>query len=281
MPKKKKSKDDDYLVDKIEAQEQHKPVIRKFQRRKVLVSGIHDTWAADLVDMQAFQKQNKGYRFILTVIDVLSRYAWAEPLKDKKSETVILAFKKIFRMSGAKPDKLWVDQGSEFINKKMKDFIKPTTIYHTYGEHKAAMIERFNRTLKTRMWYKFTKHDTHEWVNRLPKLMKKYNNTVHSSIGMTPTKALSEEPLLLQIQNAAQARIPYKPPKLKVGDFVRLSEKKDTFAKGYHNNWTKELFQIADVLSTKPVTYRLKDQKGETIEGSAYELELQKSKLRN
>ena len=70
---------------KVLARELHKPVVRKFQRRKVMVRGVNATWAADLVEMQKFAKANKGYRYILTVIDVLSRYAWARPLKDKKT----------------------------------------------------------------------------------------------------------------------------------------------------------------------------------------------------
>jgi hypothetical protein len=281
MPKKAGAIKKPNADQKMEAKELHKPVIRKFPRRMVIVPGIWHTFAADLVDMQKFEKDNKHFKYILTVIDVLSRYAWAEPLKDKKQETVIMAFQKILKdvadLCGTSPKKLWVDQGSEFINKQMKKFLQPIEVYHTYSENKAAPVERFNRTLKTRMWYKFTKYGTHKWVDRLPKLMKKYNTTVHSSIGMTPTKALANEDLLLQQQNVKEAKKAWKPPKLKVGDLVRLAKSKEAFTKGYEPGWTKELFTVAEVLATKPVTYRVKDSSGEMIEGSMYEQELQKS----
>ncbi|HEY9759013.1 MAG TPA: DDE-type integrase/transposase/recombinase [Oculatellaceae cyanobacterium] len=244
-----------------------------------MVTGVNDTWCADLVDMQAFAKQNKNNKYILTIIDVLSRYAWAEPLKDKKPHTVINAFQKVLADSGSPPKKLWVDQGSEFINRQFKKVMAPIVIYHTYGESHAAPVERFNRTLKRRMWCKFTKHSSQEWVSRLPKLISKYNNTVHSSIGMTPLKARKEEPLLLQMQAADEARKGYKAPKLAVGDFVRLAKEKRVFAKSYESQWTDEIFQVTKVMPTKPVTYHIKDKKGEVISGSFYENELQKSSM--
>ncbi|HEY9754441.1 MAG TPA: hypothetical protein V6C97_04740, partial [Oculatellaceae cyanobacterium] len=189
----------------------------------------------------------------------------------------INAFQKVLQDSHNPPKKLWVDKGSEFINRQFKKVMDPIVIYHTYSENKAAPIERFNRTLKTRMWYKFTKHQSNEWVSRLPKLISKYNNTVHSSFGMKPSKARHQEEALLELQNAEEARKERKTPKLQVGDFVRLAKTKDTFSKGFTPNWTQEVFKIVQVLLTKPVTYKVEDEKGEVIEGSFYEQELQKS----
>lgn len=262
---------------KAEAKELHKPVIRKFPRRKVLVHGVNDTWAADLIDMQKFEKHNKHNRYILTVIDVLSRYAYAEPIKDKKPHTIINAFQKILQDSGTPPKKLWVDQGSEFINSQMKRFISPIEIYHTFSESKAVPVERFNRTLKTRIWLKFTTHDTQEWLSRLPKLMTKYNNTVHSSIGMTPAKARTHEKELLALQTVNASKDKYKEPKLQCGDMVRLAKTKKAFHKGFEAGWTKELFRVCEIIHSSPVTYRVEDQKGEVIKGSMYEQEIHKS----
>jgi transposase InsO family protein len=90
-------------------QELHKRVVRKFPRRQVLVHGVNETWSADLVDMSKFAKENKGYKWILTVIDVLSKYAWAVPLKNKKAETVLMAFQKVLEEAGTAPKYLWVD----------------------------------------------------------------------------------------------------------------------------------------------------------------------------
>ena len=102
----------------------HKPLKRKFQRRQVLVNEIDDVWAADLVEMQEWKNVNKGYRYILNVIDCFSKFAWSVPLKDKKGETVSDAFKYIVKISNRKPSYIWVDEGKEFYNKDMTAWLK-------------------------------------------------------------------------------------------------------------------------------------------------------------
>ena len=98
------------------AKELHKPIIKTFKKRKVY-SGFRDNiWGADLADMQLISKFNKGFRFLLCVIDIFSKYAWVVPLKDKKGISIVNAFQKILDKSGRKPNKIWVDKGSEFYN---------------------------------------------------------------------------------------------------------------------------------------------------------------------
>ena len=103
------------------ADELHKPITRNFTKRRVISRGIDEIWAADLVEMQKFSRWNKGLKYLLMVIDVFSKYAWIKPLKDKKTETVVIAFEEIFN-SGRKPKMLWADKGSEFISKHFKTF---------------------------------------------------------------------------------------------------------------------------------------------------------------
>jgi len=274
-------------LDKIEAKELHKRVVRKFQRRPVIVNGVDDVWAADLVDMSEFAKANKGNKWILTVIDVLSRYAWAVPMKNKTGAAVMDAITTIITESNRQPNKIWVDQGKEFLNKEFqKNFDK---VYHTFGEMKASSIERFNRTLKEKMWYKFTKHDSEAWVGRLPRIMSKYNNTKHSSIAITPYEAaykdkdgnkVFEEYLLnRQAKKIEKIKSKTSPPHLKIGDVVRLAIAKDVFRKGYRFRWSDELFRINGVFDTKPTTYSVEDEKGELVQGTFYEEELQKSAI--
>ena len=268
-------------LDKIEATELHKRALKKYERRPVEVAGIDDTWAADLVEMGEFSKENRGIKYLLTVIDVLSRYAWAIPMKDKKAETVLEAMKKIISESGRSPQKLWVDQGSEFLNKKFQAVFK--NVYHTYSPFHAAPIERFNRTLKDRMWFKMTRHDTKEWVSRLPSLLTKYNNRIHSSIKMTPTQASKKknEKVLLLYQADKVDKVKESKPKLAIHDTVRISRWKGVFEKSYKPKWSHDLFEIVGVNKTKPVTYTVRDLKrDEVIEGSFYEQELQKSKIK-
>src|SRR5690606_16885412 len=121
--------------------------------RKVVVNALDETWGADLADMTKYADDNDGYKYILTVIDIFSRYAWALPLKTKNGPELVRAFRQIFA-SGRKPQKLWVDQGREFINKDMAKLRAEhkIDIYHTFGAGKSAIVERFNRTLKTMMW---------------------------------------------------------------------------------------------------------------------------------
>ena len=102
------------------AHELHKLIIRKSKRCKVYSYFKDNIWGADLADMQLISKYNKGIRFLLCVVDLFSKYAWVVPLKFKKDITIINAFQIILDNSKRKPNKVWVDQGSEFYNKSYK-----------------------------------------------------------------------------------------------------------------------------------------------------------------
>ena len=118
------------------AEELHKPIRRKFKKRRVLVGRIDRIWAADLVDMQAFSKFNRGVKYLLAVIDVFSKYGWLIPLKDKTGKSVALALKTIFEER--KLEKMWVDKGKEFYNKDVKDLIE---LCSTENEEKSSVVE--------------------------------------------------------------------------------------------------------------------------------------------
>ena len=256
------------------AEELHKPVRRKFKRRRVLVNGIDKIWAADLADMQAFSKFNRGIKYLLAVIDVFSKYGWLIPLKDKTGKSVALALKTIFKER--KPEKMWVDKGKEFYNKDVKELIK---LYSTENEEKSSVVERWIRTMKEKMWKYFTTNSTNVYINVLPDLVREYNNTRHSSIKMTPVEASEKKnefkvwktlyPNRLDILNIN--------PKFSVGDKVRISKKKELFEKGYTTRWTEEIFTITKIKRTSPITYKIADLNGEEIDGTFYEPELQKT----
>ena len=135
-------------------EELHKPIIIKFKKSKVY-SGFRDNiWGADLADMQLISKFNKGFRFLLCVIDIFSKYAWVVPLKDKKGVSIVNAFKKILKESNGKPNKIWVDKGSQFYNSSFKKQLKDNDIemYLIQNEGKSVVAERFIRTLKTKTY---------------------------------------------------------------------------------------------------------------------------------
>ncbi|DAC81743.1 TPA_asm: integrase [Trichoplax MELD virus] len=264
------------------ANELHKPIRRNFPKRRVRVNGIDDIWSADLVDMQEFAKYNSGYKYLLNVIDIFSKYAWSVPVKDKTGNSIAEAFDKIIKSSHRKPIKLWVDQGSEFYNRVVDKMLNDCNIerYSTYNEGKAVVIERFNRTLKERMWKHFSAKNTNKYIDILQKLIEQYNNSEHSSIKMTPvegSKIVNEIQTWHNLYGNIESLS--KKTKFKVGDRVRISKyKRKVFDKGYTPNWTEEIFVIESIQQTDPITYKLKDLNDEPIEGSFYEPELQKTK---
>ena len=139
----------------ILADELHKPVIKKFNKRKVYSQFKDNTWGVDLVDTQSLSKKNKGIKYLLCAIGLYSKYAFFVPLQDKKGISITNAFKKIIKQSGRKPNKIWVDQGSEFYNNDFKRWLSSNNIimYSTYNEGKSVVVERFIRTLKNRLYY--------------------------------------------------------------------------------------------------------------------------------
>ena len=256
------------------AEELHKPVRRKFKRRRVLVNGIDKIWAADLADMQAFSKFNRGIKYLLAVIDVFSKYGWLIPLKDKTGKYVASALKTIFKER--KPEKMWVDKGKEFYNKDVKELIE---LYSTENEEKSSVVERWIRTMKEKMWKYFTTNSTNVYINALPDLVREYNNTRHSSIKMTPVEASEKKNEFKVWKTLYPNRLDILDinPKFSVGDKVRISKKKELFEKGYTTRWTEEIFTITKIKRTSPITYKIADLNGEEIDGTFYEPELQKT----
>lgn len=259
------------------AEELHKPFLRPRITRHVFVKDVNDVWTMDLVDMNDRKIHNHNVRYILVVMDVKSRYAWALPQEKKDAESTMSNIEFIMDEMGVKPKYIWADQGKEFYNKKLGELLKKEGIklYSTFGDHKAAMIERFNRTLKTWMYKEFTANNDNDWLSILDELIEKYNDKKHSSIGISPKMAYKHPNKIREKVRFVKS----KNNKFKVGDLVRIAVVKGTFEKGYTPNWSIELFKVNKVLPTTPVTYKLKDLEGEEIEGSFYENELMKTQF--
>ena len=260
------------------ADELHRQRRVHFPRRRVIVKGIDQIWSADLVDMRAFSKYNKGIRYLLNVIDVLSKYAWSVSIKDKTGEAITKAFRSITKTR--KPKMLWVDRGTEFYNRTFRRWLNEQDIqlYSTENEGKAVVVERFNRTLKSKMWRYFSDNSTNVYIDVLQELVERYNNTKHRSIGMTPTEASlkSNEQRVLYNLYKDNTR-PKQRPRFEIGDRVRITVAKRHFEKGYTPNWTEEVFVIHEILPTNPTTYRILDLADEPIIGNFYEQQMQKA----
>jgi hypothetical protein len=255
----------------------HKPIRRRFVRRKIYSRGIDYLWQADLVDVSHLADHNDGNRYLLTVIDVFSKHAWVVPLKKKDARTVTEAFESLLASAGRKPQKLQTDKGKEFVNAVFQSALRRQNVAFYVGQNediKASVAERFNRTLKTKMWKYFTHRNTFRYVDVLRDMVRSYNRSYHRTIGRSPASVKPEHEAAIR-ERMYGPEPPKSEPKLKVGDRVRIGKTRRAFDKGYLPNWTEEIFTISEALSTRPPTYRLKDYDDEQIEGTFYDREIQ------
>ena len=254
------------------ANELHKPIIRKLEKRKVYSTFKDNIWGVDLADMQLLSKYNKGIRFLLCVIDIFSKYARVVPLKDKKGISIVKAFQIILKQSNRKPNKIWVDKGSEFYNAYFKKWLQDNIVmYSTHNEGKSVVAERFIRTLKNRNYKYMTLISKNVYIDKLDDIADEYNNTYHTTIKVKPINVKDNTYI-----NTSK-EINNKDPKFKVGDRVRISKYKNIFAKGYIPNWSEEVFVIKKIKNTVPWTHVINDLNDEEITGIFYEKELQKT----
>ena len=225
------------------ANELHKPIVKKFNKRKVYSSFKDNIWGVDLTDMQLLSKFNKRFRFLLCVIDIFSKYAWSIPLKDKKGISIVNAFQIILKESNRKPNEIWVDKGSELYNNSFKKWLKDNDIEMclTNNEGKSVIAERFIRTLKNKIYKYMTSISKNVYIDKLDDIVKKYNNIHHISVKMKPVDVKDNTHIDFKKE------INDKNPKFKVGDQVRISKCKNIFVKGYMPNWPEEIFIIKKI----------------------------------
>lgn len=262
----------------------HRPVQNRFARNKYILSNFNELWQADLSDMRTYSEQNNGDKYILCVIDVFSKYAYARSICKKNSTTIKQNLEDIFREAKATPTHLQSDKGTEFISKDVNAFLNSHNInYYTTNnpDIKASVVERFQRTLKMKMWRYFTHNNTYRYVDILQDLLYSYNHSFHRSIKMRPCDVNSNNIMTvwrnLYEKNDRKSLGNVGKPKFKVGDYVRITKHKHIFQKGYETNWSDEIFIITSKIERSPwIVYTLKDLDEETITGTFYEKELQK-----
>ena len=261
----------------------HKPVRRSFPRRITFAPHIDYLWQSDLADVSLLQSHNRGTRFLLTVIDVFSKFAFVKPLKRKTGEELTSAFAAILKESGRKPQHLQTDKGTEFKNRTFQSFLAREDIHFYTSEDpvtKAAVVERFNRTIKGRLYRFMTYRNSKTYLNHLQDLVSNYNATFHRSIGTQPRL------VTIKTQDAVYDRLygqrfqermtKRAAPKFKIGDHVRVATERKTFQRGFLPRWSREIFTVRQRENTHPYVYRLQDQNNENIQGTFYESEMQK-----
>ena len=256
----------------------HRLPRRRFPTAPVMVLNIDQQWVADLVEMQPYWRENGGVRYLLTVVDVLSKYAWVRPLKRKTGAEVVQAFQSIVD-EGRRPQTLQTDQGKEFYNATVQRWLQREGIRHfsTSGDAKAAIAERFNRTLKTRLYRYFTAANTFRYLDAIQPLVDQYNADVHRSIGMAPKDVdVTNEAQVWHRLYGQRVQTRKRRSPLQVGDMVRLTERVKPFKKGYLTQWTEEVFRIRRVLPGPVLTYKVEEFDDTPIRGTFYVQDLQK-----
>ena len=228
--------------------------------------------------MSSLARFNKEYKFLLTCIDVFSRFARVVPLKKKEAESLVNGFQSILDL-GRSPEKLQTDKRTEFLNRNFQSLLKENNIHFftTNSELKASVVKRFNRTLKTCMWKYFMAKNTRVYINIMQDIVQGYNNSYYRSIGRAPAS--------VSLLNVGQVRRklygkswtkPRRELKFKSGEHVRISKSRRTFKKGYLPSWTEEIFTVTKIIPRVPPVYRLRDYADNEIEGVFYAEELQK-----
>lgn len=259
-----------------------KPKRKRFPRVPILVNRLDEQWQADLMDMSFWSKNNGGVNYLLVVIDVLSRFAWVRPCKDKTSKSIITAFDRIFNL-GRKPEKLQTDQGKEFKNKDFKQYCSRKGIHFfttTDDTIKCAIAERFIRTLRARIYRFVYWKNSYHYVSHLQQIVANYNNSYHRTIKATPDSVTSEnqqsilETILRSIKEGDLRKKPFN-----IGDDVKIPLAESRFDKGAVQQWTDEVYKIkSEKITPQKYIYKLHDQSGEDITSIFHPEELQKVK---
>lgn len=260
----------------------HKQARKVFPRNQILVARPNELGQADLMDMHQFSRFNNGATFILTFIDAFSRLGFAEPIKNKSGPVVAVALDKI--LSNHFVGKLQTDQGKEFLNAHVRKVLEKHNVYH-YTSHnkniKCAMVERFNRSLKSKLFKNFDGSMTKRYVNVLQSFVDNYNNTVHRVTQMKPSEINTNnvDRVFKNVYGVPSVRqfLLRKPKKvnLKIGDTVRMQYDKAAFDRGFNSSWSDHIYTITGVNKNRFPMFTVNDYTGKRVKKRLYERELQ------
>ena len=247
---------------------------KKFPRRHIIVHFPFQIFMGDLIEYQRndFKYANGGHKFILVLIDVFTKKAYARPVKRKNKFDMALALESILLELDHQPNTLITDEGLEFYNKNVEEVLDRYAIHHysIKTKMKASVVERFIRTLKSRLEKYFVENKTKRWIDVLPQLIENYNNTPHRSIGMPPNRVTDENANKVFRTMFPDIELEAK-PRLHKGDIVRKLTEKTIFEKGYKQSWSNELFKVTGIKQAAGrVWYIISDLDGNEQSGIKY-----------
>ena len=256
----------------------HKPVRKKFKRRKIITRYPGQIVQMDLIDLQKFSGSNSGYRWILVVLDCFSKKIWMRALKRKEGDETASAIRNIFHDMDYPVQSVIFDEGREFLNKDVNMLFTQFNIhsYHIKTKIKAGAVERVNKTIKHIIWKLFTETGRKRWIDSLEDIQSNYNDTYHNTIKMKPNDVTWHNRRKVfkisfpNINDTINCR-------LKKGDRVRVALNKELFDKSYEVNWSEDIFTIVRVFQRSKVCwYRLKDSQGNIYPRGKYFYQLNK-----
>ena len=236
-----------------------KPPMRNYPTNKTMIKSIDDTWSSDLLDMNDYGiKNNKGYRYILVVIDNFSKFGWTIPLKNKYAQSITDSFSQIIITSKRKPNLLETDDGGEYVNKIFNEFLNNHNIkrYSRNTALGAVFAERFNRTIRILLKKPIFEKGRAAWLSELPSVIKQYNNTIHSSIKMIPVQASKKSNEKIVYNNLQDKRVKQQ-PKYKLGQLIRTADINKVFSKGDSTNYSYKLYTITEIIHDTIPSYRI------------------------
>ena len=257
----------------------HRRIIKKkFPRRHIIVHFPFQIFMGDLIEYQSndYKYANGGNKFILVLIDVFTKKAYARPVRRKNKFDMAIAMDSILSELDHYPNTLITDEGLEFYNKNVQEVLDKYAIHHysIKSKMKASVVERFIRTLKGRFEKSFIKNKTKRWLDVLPKLISNYNNTPHRSIGMSPNQVTDDNADKVFKKMFPDIHLEAK-PRLHVGNIVRKLKEKTIFDKGYKQAWSDQLYRITQVRQAAGrVWYIISDLEGNRQSGIKYYWEL-------
>ena len=236
-----------------------KPPKKYYPTNKTDVYYIDDIWSLDILDLKDYgPKNNRGYRYVLVIIDNFSKYGWTIPLKNKNAQTIRDSFENILINSKRSPNLIESDRGKEFHNNIFQDFLNKNNIklYSRNTELGAVFAERFNRTIRDLLKKIVFERGDANWIDVLPIITKQYNIRIHSSTKLSPKDASLKKNEGYVYKHLLDKRKKIK-PKFQINDLVRTAHLKKTFSKGDTTNWSYKLYKITEIINDTIPSYKI------------------------
>ena len=234
-----------------------------YATNKTDVYYIDDIWSLDILDLKDYgPENNRGYRYVLVVIDNFSKYGWTIPLKNKNAQTIKDSFENILISSKRRPNLIESDRGKEFYNNIFQDFLNKYNIklYSRNSSYGAVFAERFNRTIRDLLKKIVFENGDANWIDVLQTITKQYNNRRHTSTKLSPIEASLKKNEGFVYKNLLDKRKKVN-PKFQINDLVRTADLKKTFSKSDTTNWSYKLYKITEIIKDTLPSYKIDNLK--------------------